>query len=298
MDTINLKKNIKSNKGFTLVECIVAFALFAILAAVLFGIIGVSAEDQRRNNALNNNLKEQQEAIAKAQYYEDATSQSVSIPFSNGESLSINNASVNSATINSDGSKMDNGLNLNVIKAPYSAPSSTIDPNDPSYILATAVVYGSSGLTQLHIEEKENTTATLSDGTEYHHIKLYLKITDNNYVLTKKQISSKNRNFLKLRLPSNAYNLKISNNVYLTYSTMDSNEYDIDGIATEKATCIRFIRSDNSNVVNTDAFIEFDIKSSDYANFYINFNTYFNISDPACNFKEYNGLGIYRNDVT
>lgn len=296
MDIIKLKTN-KSNKGFTLVECIVALALFALMASVVFGIIGISAENQRRNNSINNNLKDQQEAIAKAQYFEDATSQSVSIPFSNGENITVNNATVNSATVNSDGSKSDNALNLNVIKAPYTAPSNTIDPNDPSYILATAVLYGSSGITQIHLEEKENTTNTLSDGTEYHHIKIYMKITDNNYVLSAKQISNKNRNFVKMRLPSNAFNLVVSNNSYLTYSTMDSNEYDIDGIATEKATCIRFIRNNNSNVTNPEAIIEFDIKSADYANFFINFNTYFNITDAAGNFKEYNSLGIYRNDV-
>lgn len=292
-----MKKH-KLNKGFTLVECIVALALFAIMAAVVFGILGNSTIIQKNNNAINNNLKAQQEEIADGQYSLVADAQNVTIPFSNNESINVSSVSLKSPTFNSDGTASENQLGLNVLTAPITPPTTTIDPSDPAYILATAVVYGSSKLTSIHIEEKEKTEGTTATGMPYYHIKLYLKITDNSFVLSSKQIASKNRNFLKLRLPVNAYNLKISNNVYLAYSTMDSNEFDTDGKIAQKSTTIRFIRSNNNNVVNPDAYIEFDISKTDYENHYVNFKTYFNVTDLACNFKEYKGLGIYRNDVT
>ena len=63
-DSMKYLEKISRKKGFTLVECVVAMALFAIMSVILFGILAITQKQAKMNRDNQNDLSDQMRDVA------------------------------------------------------------------------------------------------------------------------------------------------------------------------------------------------------------------------------------------
>lgn len=255
---IKLYKLRKKNKGFTLVECVIAIAIFAIMMAIVSGILSISIRQYGHNDKLEKDVDGQIQNLADNSNVAVNSAPDISMEFEKGDGL---NAGVSAPTINIDNVKIKNesGSESNFDRLEIDQIFANIKPEPPaddegkSPSMADGQhVYGVKGLKSVEVSE---TLATSGDNTI---VTLGVKIVDEDLVLNKTGTA------LKVVLPKETLAIKISNlhtNIKYVILTNGTIRFDkIDKSFTEK---------------DFGVTIEFTIPTKDFETEYVNFGAYF-----------------------
>lgn len=247
-----MKKNNK--RGFTLVECLVALALFALMTVIVSGILSIALKEYKKNNENQQNLNLQEKDLVEdnASVQEVANIATLQIPF-DGVTIEVDNVS-NKASDN------QNGLQLNKLVATIAKESngsggggSSVTPDIKT---ASPHLYGTKGLDKVSVTGTSFDPSKTSDT-----IILTLRVTDSENLLTTAG------NSIKVVLPKGAYNVV----PYTSFGRWDYTTDDYDELDTEKdSTHIRFTQCAGATIQ-----IKFDITKTDYDTNYGSLYKYF-----------------------
>ena len=120
-----MKKIFSKKSGFTLVEIVVAFAVFAIFAAMIMQILHLTINKKNENREYEQELANQQQALAaktKTTTYDGNPDGQIKIKFSD---TSLPEMQINYETVNANGEKNTAGINYFVGDVNYSASGGT-----------------------------------------------------------------------------------------------------------------------------------------------------------------------------
>lgn len=155
-----MKINIlKKNKGFTLVECVVAMAIFAILSLIVFMLLQSSISIYGENYTIDNTVENQVIYILKDEKkYDESNSADGNIKLDFGDSAVID------AEMQKNGGKPNEDFPLNYFVADVGELNNEDDDSDDDGedgipLQANSVLYGSKG-----IDKVEFTITSLGSG--------------------------------------------------------------------------------------------------------------------------------------
>ena len=168
-------KRLRSKKGFTLVECMVAIAIFAIMAAIVMQMLALCIKLYARNDRVDKDLDKQIESLVKMNDTDitDRGTFDLMLDFLGG-SLSVNNISIIS-NINDTDERME--LDTMTAEIPPASGSGGAEweegdgggsskPSDGQSMMASSEchVYGTSAIQGVTVTEDSATPN--ADGTE------------------------------------------------------------------------------------------------------------------------------------
>ncbi|MGN0598030.1 MAG: prepilin-type N-terminal cleavage/methylation domain-containing protein [Ruminiclostridium sp.] len=246
---------LKNKRGFTLVECMVALVVFALMTAVVSGILSVALKEYKSNNdnQENLNLQEQDFAEGNSHVKEVNKIDTLTIDFEGGVSIEVDDVS-NKASDNQSGLQL-NKLDATIAKESEGGGGGGGGPK-PDIKTTSPHLYGTKAVTKVSV------TASAFDTTKtVDTITLNLSITDSSNLLSVAGYS------IKLVLPKGAYNVNPS----VSYGRWDYTTDDYDELDTEKeSTHIRFTQCAGAAIQ-----VQFDITKDDYDANYGSFCKYF-----------------------
>ena len=258
---------IKNKRGFTLVECLVALVVFALMTLVVSGILSVALKEYKRNNDNQDNLNLQEQDFAEnnASVKEVNKIDKLTIDFEGGVSIEVDDVS-NKASDNQSGLQL-NKLEATIAKETDGGGGGGGGGPKPDIKTTSPHLYGTKAVTKVTV------TASAFDETKTADtITLNLSITDSSNLL------STAGNSIKLVLPKGAYNVVPS----VSYGRWDYTNDDFDELDTEKdSTHIRFTKCAGATIQ-----VKFDITKDDYDANYGSFCKYFidkNSTDTTTN---------------
>lgn len=258
-----MKKILKRNKGFTLVECIVAIAIFALMSALVMQILALSIRQYRKNHHTETDIDKQIENIVgENAVLTERETMDIAINFVlNGGNTVVSGIKVEDVSVKKDPNKenVSDRLELNTFEATIQQ-----DPNDKnkeengSMITEDIHIYGSKGIEEITVKDE-----TTVDGDNY-KVKLSFQVFDKKNVL-----DSLASNAIKIAIPDSAKFVKLTNNDdnKSTYLKLSSTNYRIFDNKLK----------DSKSDVNTtyDFSISFEMDKDKYEAEYGNFAKYF-----------------------
>ncbi len=278
--------SLRNKKGFTLVECVVAIAVFALMATVVMQLLALSIQTYTVNDRADKDLDAQLENLIKKNNLTEREAFNFAVDFLDPDGNPITGGSMSvSGTVNRVNDDADGRLELNNFNysldeslGTSSTPESSSDPDaeNLSVIKSYMHLYGSRGFESVYVKEASN---TVTDGV--HTINLQFKLNDPDKILGKMRINS-----IKLALPASAYEFRPNAgssdlNILILGQTIRMN-----------------LPKDKTAKESYDFNIQFKIKDADYAE-YGSFEKYFLNSDtPSTDKSEtfvenINALGVY-----
>lgn len=253
-------KKLLKRKGFTLVECIVAIAIFALMSALVMQILALSIRQYRSNHHVEMDMDAQIQNIAMDNGLLERETTDIAIEFiKDGGTGTVGKIEVDDVTIQKPGATdSSDRLELNTFDAEIQADTNTKDKTTGGMITDDIHCYGAKGIDGITIATTEE---TLESGNK--KITITLQIDDGGYVL-----STAECNAVKLALPGSAKNIKVSiTDGKLGYLRLSK---------TEKSANYRFFDKDISSVDDLfEAKITFEMTEDDYNKDYISFANYF-----------------------
>ena len=266
---------IKNKRGFTLVECMVALVIFALMTAVVSGILSVALKQYKSNNETQENLNLQEKDLAEenSNIEKKNTIDKISIDF--GDSL------IEVENVDNMASKNQSGMQLNKLEATIDkevddGSGGGSDPIPDDIKTTKPHLYGTKGLESIYIIATVPTFAGGNDDT----VTITMKITDSADGF----FMSSRANSIKLVLPEGAYNVEknisdatfgwswSSNDPRWDYTNDDYDEFDTD----KGSTNIRF-----GMCAGKDITIKFKISQDNYTNNFGSVYKYFYDKDAA-----------------
>lgn len=247
---------LRNKCGFTLVECMVALVIFALMTAVVSGILSVALKEYKSNNdnQENLNLQEQDFAEGNSHVQEVNKINNFKIEFEGGVSIEVADVS-NKASDNQSGLQL-NKLDATIAKETDGGGGGGGGPK-PDIKTTSPHLYGTKAVTSVQISDTAFDTSKTVD-----RITFTLVITDSSNLL------STAGNSIKLVLPKGAYNVS----PYVSSGRWDFTTDDYDELDTEKdSTHIRFTKCAGAANVH----VSFDISKDDYDANYGSYCKYF-----------------------
>lgn len=216
---MKIYQRLKRQKGFTLVECIVAIFIFAIMAAIVSMILTLAIDAHGTNTAVEKDIDNQVENIVKDESLTSAGSQTIVFDFQKGDGVTsganAGNVTVSDAVIQKDNntSNDDDRLEINKITATITPESTTSEGGGGGMITDDTHLYGTKGLKFIQVKA----TSTLNPSTDVYTVKFEFVIDDTDLVLNHKGTS------LKFVLPEGTLNAVINkNDNTLNYSLLSN----------------------------------------------------------------------------
>lgn len=284
-----MKKILKRNKGFTLVECLVAIAIFALMSTLVMQILALSIRQYRKNYHTTTDMDQQIINIVKEnEKLETRDTAEIAINFvKNGGDTVVSGIKVEDVAIkkNPDSDESVDRFEINTFDATIKPDETNKDDDtNGSMITEDIHLYGSQGITKIFVSE----TSDKSDENSY-KISLNFKVTDKANVL-----DSLPSNALKVVVPDSAKFVKLTNNddnksSYLKLSATNYRIYDT-------------IKDAVPGVTTTyDFTISFEMDKETYDSEYGSFAKYFISPDSieetnSSTFNDAVTPGIYTNN--
>lgn len=162
-------KKLKSKRGFTIVEVMVAFVIFAIMAAMVSTILQQSLKAKQENVDLEDEITNQEQIYYQKKQdpkdkYDATDSHNISLTFKDKSDAELSPLSVDyslgdpNADVTTEVGAPDNNIALNYIaanisyKKPQSQPNTTTDPQEGSvHSRLNSTIYGSNGISQIKL---------------------------------------------------------------------------------------------------------------------------------------------------
>ncbi len=194
-------KKILKRKGFTLVECIVAIAIFALMSALVMQILALSIRQYRSNHHVEMDMDAQIQDIAMDNGLLERETTDIAIEFiKDGGVGTVGKIEVDDVTImKPDNPDNSDRLELNTFDAEIKNDGSNKDKQTGGMITDDIHCYGAKGITWIEI------ISTESDADGGKKIELTVSINDTDGVL-----SSAECNAVKLAIPGSAKDVKVS----------------------------------------------------------------------------------------
>lgn len=214
---------IKKNKGFTLVECIMAIALFAIMSALLFGILALTQKRAKKNLDDSDLLAEQIKDVATYGHDNNAAAYSIDSTGKLEFDLAINGGASTGAltfsydTISKEGNTdldSENALALKGLEANNLQSSDSLEV--PGGSEDKIKISGAKGIDSIQIKNAGKTDAGV-----YH---IELTITDNRSDNGGYTDAALSNDAIILQMPSNG-DYKITDFTFSSVSGNGSNPY-------------------------------------------------------------------------
>ncbi len=255
---LTMKKLLK-RKGFTLVECIVAIAIFALMSALVMQILALSIRQYRTNHHVEMDMDAQIQNIAMDNNLLERETTDIAIEFiKDGGAGTVGKIEIDDVTImKPDNPDNSDRLELNTFDAEIKNDGSNKEKQTGGMITDDIHCYGAKGITSIEIQSN----VTDADGGK--NIVLTVSIDDADKVL-----SSAECNAVKLAIPGSAKNVKVSiTDGKLGYLRLSKSAESIN---------YRFFDKDiKSKDTNYTASISFFMTDDAYTNEYKSFANYF-----------------------
>lgn len=276
-------KKILKRKGFTLVECIVAIAIFALMSALVMQILALSIRQYRDNHHVEKDMDNQIQAIVDANNLLDRETTDIAFKFVSA-SGATNNFTVNDVVVKKDpstGIGMDR-LELNTFDASISVDPNAADKDkDKGAGMVTADIhtYGTKGITSIYISDQSTPP---EEGSTTYNMHFAIKVTDTDSILSKAE-----SNAFKISIPTQARNVVVTVPTTMSYAILGGGS-------------IRFYDSATSSkeTIYDGIHITFTLEKDVYDAQYKSFAKYFIAPDnettlKANTFTDQNTPGIY-----
>ena len=251
-------KKLLKRKGFTLVECIVAIAIFALMSALVMQILALSIRQYRSNHHIEMDMDAQIKDIAEDNELIDRETTDIAIEFiKDGGTGTVGEIEIDDVTIQKPGATdSSDRLELNTFDAEIKNDGSNGGKQTGGMITDDIHCYGAKGIEWIEIKSE----VTDADGGK--NIKITLTINDTDGVL-----SSAECNAVKLAIPGSAKNVKVTPSTNMGYLRLSKNAESIN---------YRFYDKDikSTDIIYT-ASISFFMTDDAYTNEYKSFANYF-----------------------
>lgn len=279
------RKLLKRNKGFTLVECIVAIGVFAVMSALVMQILALAIRQHRNNNRIEQDLDAQvQKIIAMDNSLLQSETIDIVMGFiKDGTNNAAGNLAIDNVIVYQNPQDEENPgrLELNTFDATIAPDTGGNNTNNQGGNMVTAEdrCYGTKGLDSIKISCAEN-----FDGNKV-TVTLNVEIADSSDILCQSI-----GNAFKVTLPGYASNLVVnakSNTSYLRMSTnTDSMSY-------------RIYPTSLSNRTDPSVTFTFEMSKADYEEKYICSGRFYGAKDPnmttgTITYMDREVPGIYR----
>ena len=254
---------IKNKRGFTLVECLVALVVFALMTAVVSGILSVALKEYKSNNDNQENLNLQEKDFAEGNSHVKEVNKidNLKIDFEGGVSIEVDDVS-NKASDNQSGLQL-NKLDAVIAKETDGGGGGGGGPK-PDIKTSSPHLYGTKAVTKVQLTMLPLPNLLFKDGRTTETLTLDIKITDDSNLL------STAGNSINVVLPKGAYNVDPSVNP-VSPGRWDYTNDDYDELDTEKdSTHIRFTKCAGATIQ-----VKFDITKDDFDANYGSFYKYF-----------------------
>ena len=278
-------KKLLKRKGFTLVECIVAIAIFALMSALVMQILALSIRQYRRNHHVETDMDSQIKNIATDNGLLERETTDIAIEFvkDGGGSGTVGKIEVNDVTImkNPDSADGSERLELNTFDAEIKPNTDNKNKTNGSMITDDIHCYGAKGLDGIYI------SSLVTDENSLKKVVIDVIIYDSEEIL-----SSAECNAVKVALPGSAKNITV---------TPDANTGYLRLSATDKSVNYRFYDKDVSSANDQfTAVFSFYMTEEDFEKDYGSFAKYFISPDStdsaySATFNDNVTPGIYNN---
>lgn len=258
-----MKKILKRNKGFTLVECLVAIAIFALMSTLVMQILALSIKQYRKNHHTTTDIDQQIVNIVKEnEKLVPGGTADVAINFvKNGGSTVVSGIEIKDVAIkkNPDSDEPVDRFEINTFDATI-MPDETDKDDDKNGSMITEDIhlYGTQGIRKITVSEDTDKT----DENSY-KISLNFKVYDPDKIL--KALPS---NAIKVVVPDSAKFVKLTNNDdnRSSYLKLSSTNYRIFHDTT---------KTDGDANESYEFTISFEMDKNSYDAEYISFAKYF-----------------------
>lgn len=281
-------KKLLKRKGFTLVECIVAIAIFALMSALVMQILALSIRQYRSNHHIEMDMDAQIQNIAMDNDLLERETTDIAIEFiKDGGVGTVGKIEIDDVHIwRPEDTESPDRLELNTFDAEIKNNGSNKDKQTGGMITDDIHCYGAKGITGITLSTTEE---TLDSGMK--KITVTMQIEDGDYVL-----SSAECNAVKLALPGAAKNIKVTPDANMGYLRLSKTDESINYRFYDKVV------SNESKNALFNATIVFEMTEDDYNAQYQSFAKYFIKPDseettPSATFDDGKTPGIYNNKV-
>lgn len=251
-------KKLLKRKGFTLVECIVAIAIFALMSALVMQILALSIRQYRSNHHIEMDMDTQIQNIAMDNNLLERETTDIAIEFiKDGGTGTVGKIEIDDVTIQKPGATdSSDRLELNTFDAEIKNDGSNKDKQTGGMITDDIHCYGAKGIEWIEIQ------SNVTDVEQGKKIELTLKIND-----TDKVLSAAECNAVKLAIPGSAKDVKVTPDTNMGYLRLSKSAESIN---------YRFYDKDiTSKDTSYTASISFFMTDDAYTNEYKSFANYF-----------------------
>lgn len=256
-------KKLLKRKGFTLVECIVAIAIFALMSALVMQILALSIRQYRSNHHIEMDMDAQIQNIAMDNGLLERDTTDIAIEFiKDGGTGTVGKIEIDDVTIQKPGATdSSERLELNTFDAVIKDDGGK-DKNKQTGGMITDDIhcYGAKDIDGVYFYVTET---DVNEGLK--EIKIEMRIYD-----SKKVLSAAECNAMKLVIPGSAKNVTISADVNMRYLRLSKSDASINYRFYDSSIATKETEYKN--------FITFYMTPEDYANDYVSYEKYF--SDP------------------
>ncbi|MBQ8931492.1 MAG: type II secretion system protein [Ruminiclostridium sp.] len=254
-------KKLLKRKGFTLVECIVAIAIFALMSALVMQILALSIRQYRSNHHIEMDMDTQIQNIAMDNGLLERETTDIAIEFiKDGGTGTVGKIEIDDVTIQKPGATdSSDRLELNTFDAEIKNDGSNKDKQTGGMITDDIHCYGAKDIDSVYFH------VAVKDVDKLKEITITMIITDSKSVL-----STAECNAMKFALPGSATNIKVTPDANMGYLRLSKSDESIN---------YRFYDSSiTTKETEYTNYITFYMTPEDYANDYVSYEKYF--SDP------------------
>lgn len=267
-----IKRKIRK-KGFSLVECMVAMAIFAMMATIVMQILGIAITRNLRNHQTEKDIDAQIENVVDDNSLTDRETMTMAFKFMTQEGTE-KTLSISDVQLKFSDTGFENGYQINTFNKDFGASGSDDESSDessdsedegiPGLVKSYNHIYGTTGIDFVEVRQIDKPTSG-----DVYTVKWKIKVHTSDKIL-----SDSVANSIKVAVPKSAYNLKVSPGVSLDYKILVN--YDLKS-REKTGTTVRFADKDpgSKEAQYGDIEIRFDMAKADYVAEYKSVVEYF-----------------------
>lgn len=274
---MKMLNKLRRKKGFTLVECIVSMAIFALMSAIVMQILAISLAQHRRNHVVEKDMDAQIQNIVNENALVERETADIAMKFVNASGGSMNTVTIKDVNIQRNESENGDRLELNTLDVNIMPDENGGNKNNQGAGMVTddIHIYGTKGCEEVYVKG----TDTVANGI--HTILLDFQVYTNDSVISQAESCA-----IKVALPVSSKGIVVTPDSTMAYSMLTS-------------TTVRFNDKDfNSKETTYTMHIKFTLTEEQYDKEYVSFAKYFIKPDSestatAATFSDTEVPGIY-----